>query len=359
VLDNGTPSTEITIPASYVRALLRTIEERGYDPLGFASDEGIELESLSSNEPFSAVAFGRLYQRAILLLQDESLGMVSGARLPGGSFRMLCYCVIHCNNLDSIIQRMRDFLEICHGASVKPLLVMESDLVHLGFSALDRLPDRTLRDILDQDAPVQIRNTMYMWHNLLGWFAGRALPLKRVEFHFPAPNKGELWASLFGCEVLFAQPESVLVLPQDILELANVQNEQTLHTFLKSAPYRLIAPAWRGHTIRDRVLAILGDDFSRPLPDAIDVAKKLGTSVSTLRRQLNAEDSSFQALKDEGRRAAAIRFLATTDLTLNDIARLLNFDEASAFFRTFKRWTGTTPTEYRKSVRECSVKITS
>lgn len=339
-----------------MRALLRTIEERGYDPLSFANDEGIELELLTSNEPFSAVAFGQLYQRAILLLQDESLGMVSGARLPGGSFRMLCYCAIHCTNLESIIQRMRDFLEVCHGATVKPRLVSENDLVYIGFSALDRLPDLSLRDILDQDGPVRIRNTMYMWHNLLGWFAGRALPLQRVEFHFPAPNNSELWASLFGCEVLFEQPESELVLPPGILELANVQNEQTLQTFLKSAPYRLIAPAWRGHTVRDRVLAILGDDFSRPLPDAVDVAKKLGMSVSTLRRQLSSEDSSFQALKDEGRRAAAIRFLATTDLTLNDIARLLNFDEASAFFRAFKRWTGTTPTEYRKSVRNCDVK---
>ncbi|MEE9320531.1 MAG: AraC family transcriptional regulator ligand-binding domain-containing protein [Granulosicoccus sp.] len=341
------------MPASYVRALLRTIEERGYDPLAFASNEGIDLESLTSNEPISAVAFGRLYQRAILLLQDESLGMVSGARLPGGSFRMMCFCVVHCSDLQSIVQRMAEFLEVCHGATLKPRLAPGDSAVHLGFSTLCRLPDLVLRDILDQDGPVRIRTTMYMWHNLLGWFADRALPLQRVDFHFPAPDNGELWASIFGCKVLFEQPESVLVFPTDMFEFANVQNEQTLQTFLKTAPYRLIAPAWRAHTVRDRVLAVLGDDFSRPLPDAFDVAKKLGMSVSTLRRQLGAEDSSFQALKDEGRRAAAIRFLASTDLALKDIAKLLSFDEASAFFRAFKRWTGTTPTEYRNSVREC------
>jgi AraC-like DNA-binding protein len=352
VQTNGSSSTEITMPASYVRALLRTIEERGFDPLTFASNEGIELESLASNEPVSAVAFGRLYQRAMLLLQDESLGMVSAARLPSGSFRMMCYCVVHCTDLQSIVQRMGEFLEVCHGATLKPRLALENDAVHLGFSTLNRLPDLILRDILDQDGPVRIRTTMYMWHNLLGWFADRALPLQRVEFHFPAPDNGELWASLFGCEVLFEKPESVLVFPPDLPEFVNVQNEQSLQIFLKSAPYRLIAPAWRAHTVRDRVLAVLGDDFSRPLPDAVVVARKLGMSVSTLRRQLGAEDSSFQALKDEGRRAAAIRFLASTDLTLNDIARLLSFDEASAFFRAFKRWTGTTPTEYRKSVRE-------
>jgi AraC-like DNA-binding protein len=36
-------------------------------------------------------------------------------------------------------------------------------------------------------------------------------------------------------------------------------------------------------------------------------------------------------------------------LSINDIASLMGFDEPSAFFRSFKKWTGMTPGEYRKS----------
>jgi len=125
---------DITLPASYVRALLRTVEERGHDPVAFAAAEGIELEQLNGEKPFSAISFGRLYQRAMWLLQDESLGMVSGGRLPSGSFRMLCYCVIHCPDLASIVRRTAEFLEVCHGATVKPQLVPHPDAKRLGFS---------------------------------------------------------------------------------------------------------------------------------------------------------------------------------------------------------------------------------
>lgn len=344
-------STTVTVPVSYVRSLLRTVEERGHDPVAFADAEGITPDLLVSDRPFSAVAFGRLYQRAMWLLQDESLGMVSGGRVPSGSFRMLCYCVVHCADLDSIVRRMGEFLEVCHGATVKPQLVPHPDSKRLGFATLDRLVDRSLEEILDQDGPVRIRTSLFMWHSLLGWFAGRALPLQRVIFHFPAPKNGSEWTRFFGCAVHFDQPESALVFPPEVFGLANVQSEQTLQAFLKSVPYRLIVPAYRENTLRDRVLAILGDDFSRPLPEAVVVAKMLGMSVSTLRRQLSVEKTSFQELKDECRRAAAIRFLASTDLTLSDIASLLGFDEASSFFRAFKRWTGTTPADYRKSAR--------
>jgi len=63
------------------------------------------------------------------------------------------------------------------------------------------------------------------------------------------------------------------------------------------------------------------------------------------------EGTSFRTLKDSSRQAAAIRFLAATDLSLADIAELLGYDEPSAFFRAFKRWTDMTPTRYRADTR--------
>jgi AraC-like DNA-binding protein len=73
-------------------------------------------------------------------------------------------------------------------------------------------------------------------------------------------------------------------------------------------------------------------------------------SVTTLRRRLQQESTSFQKIKDECRREAATSYLSYPDLSNNDIALLMGFDETSAFFRSFKKWTGMTPGDYRRSV---------
>jgi AraC-like DNA-binding protein len=40
--------------------------------------------------------------------------------------------------------------------------------------------------------------------------------------------------------------------------------------------------------------------------------------------------------------------LADTDLRLEQIAYLIGYSEPAALVRAFKRWTGTTPMQYRK-----------
>jgi AraC-like DNA-binding protein len=69
---------------------------------------------------------------------------------------------------------------------------------------------------------------------------------------------------------------------------------------------------------------------------------------TTLRRRLDAEGSSYQGIKDQLRRDAAIHRLCGSRLSVADIAVSLGFEETSAFHRAFKRWTGVRPGEYRR-----------
>lgn len=46
------------------------------------------------------------------------------------------------------------------------------------------------------------------------------------------------------------------------------------------------------------------------------------------------------------RRDLAVRYLGETAMAVCEVAYLLGFSESSAFHRAFKRWTGTTPTEF-------------
>ena len=94
-----------------------------------------------------------------------------------------------------------------------------------------------------------------------------------------------------------------------------------------------------------RILLQAGDD----LPDIKEVAFKLHMSESTLRRRLKEESSSYRIICDEVRDVLAKKYLTSTNLTISDIAMLLNYSEAASFRRAFIRWNKLTPNDYRHS----------
>ena len=82
-----------------------------------------------------------------------------------------------------------------------------------------------------------------------------------------------------------------------------------------------------------------------------DVAKKLGYSKRSLQRKLQEEDTNFQKQLNHTRELLARTYLANTDMTTEDIAFLLGYQESGAFLRAFTVWTGQTVIEYRNTVR--------
>ena len=92
---------------------------------------------------------------------------------------------------------------------------------------------------------------------------------------------------------------------------------------------------------------IVGNDFSRDFPSVVIMAEQLNMSVRTLRRRLKELGSTYQQFKDGLRRDAAMSFLNRPELKINAVSGLLGFDEPSAFHRSFKKWTGSTPGQFR------------
>ena len=174
--------------------------------------------------------------------------------------------------------------------------------------------------------------------------------LKAAYFKFSSEEAIVQSRARFRAEVKFGQHDTAMVFPSRYLEYPVVQNETTLQAFLKTAPYQLLVMVGsEDSTLREQVIAMIGRDFSIAPPSAEQVAKTLNMSVSTLRRRLLEEETTYQKIKDDCRRQSSIDYMNSPELSINDVAGLMGFDEPSAFFRSFKRWTGMTPGEYRQS----------
>lgn len=82
---------------------------------------------------------------------------------------------------------------------------------------------------------------------------------------------------------------------------------------------------------------------------ADDVAEKLGVSKRTLQRKLTDENTSFQKQLNGVRELLAKHYIRNTDMSSDDIAFLLGYQELNSFLRAFSTWTGKSISEYRKS----------
>lgn len=81
--------------------------------------------------------------------------------------------------------------------------------------------------------------------------------------------------------------------------------------------------------------------------NAKTVADCMGYSLRTLQRKLQGEQTSFQQQMDQVRSELAISYLQVPHISLTDIGELLGFAELSVFSRSFRRWFGITPSQWR------------
>jgi AraC-like DNA-binding protein len=83
-------------------------------------------------------------------------------------------------------------------------------------------------------------------------------------------------------------------------------------------------------------------------------------SARTLRRHLEALDTSYSEILDSVQKTMAVHYVSTTSLTIEIIAERLKYSDAANFNHAFKRWTGEAPRQYRARQLElkCNVSDT-
>jgi AraC-like DNA-binding protein len=82
-----------------------------------------------------------------------------------------------------------------------------------------------------------------------------------------------------------------------------------------------------------------------------DLAQLLSLHRRTLNRRLKAEGTTFQRVLDEVRFEIAQDLLRNSNVHLDDIAATLGYAAVTPFMRTFRRWSRTTPGQWRRNVR--------
>ena len=338
------------VPTRFVNTLLRMAGDSGHDFSPLLVAAGLDFDPLDESAPgyrgeVSAMQYSRVYQQVLRLLQDKTFCVAGGGLTQPGAFRMMCYCVISCDNLGQAIQRASEFYRTFFDERSQLYANFSEQYARVGYHTV-------LRDGCDRVKAPDAYG-LSVWHRFFGWLCGRPLELRRVDFSGAAPRRLEKYERLFGCPLFFGQSKDLLYFDSACLAWPVVHTQHSLGEFLATAPYQLLIMEnnSRGDNLSAQVKAMLGHDFSGGFPGFEAVSRALNMSAPTLRRRLKREGTTYQQLKDEARREAAILCLDRPGLSVSEVALQMGFTDPSAFHRSFKKWTGLTPGQFRASRR--------
>jgi len=331
------------VPSRFANSLLRLAEQRQFDVKQILLNAGLDFNPLDDAAPdhISAIHYSRIYQQILTLLQDDSFGMPPGKGISAGAFRMMCYAIIHCETLHKSINRLCEFFEVFYDEELRLKLSQQGEWVTISYPKY-KLPEQ-------QKWQAGEAYALALWHRFFSWLIAMPIEIKQVKLVTPEPDSVGRYKRLFGVEPAFSCKQNGFSFHARFLELPVAQNEQSLRDFLRTAPYQMMVEPQQADNseLVSRVKRQMGYDLSQGFPAFESVAEALNMSPPTLRRHLRKEGVSYQSLKDQLRRDAAIAYLSRPELSVSAVSALMGFTDPSAFHRSFKKWTGLTPGQYR------------
>lgn len=277
-----------------------------------------------------------LYQLAAVETGDEMMGLWARPIRPR-ALQHLLTSLREATSLTSALYRFSTFWNLLLDDYQLTLTQKDSVLV-LALQPQGEVPVHSFGHML----------ILKLAHGILSWLAGQETPVKQVWFAFASPAFAQDYAVIFPAIVTFDRPATSISF--DLNKLGPVQMRSTaeLDLFLENAPRDWIFTRSREHTQSLRLRSYLSQTGWENA-NLTEAARSMHMTPRTLIRKLEADGSSFQSIKDALRRDIAIRHLAMAQKSVEAIAHEVGFSSAANFHRAFQRWTGNTPSSYRRS----------
>jgi AraC-like DNA-binding protein len=326
-----------TVSMHFVQAAVGRLDNEAQSRV--LASAGIAASLLTApNARVTAQSFSSLWLAVSREIDDEFFGLDS-RRMKVGSFALLSHAVLSSSNLDRALkQTLRGFAVFLDD--------IQGELTLEGGSALIRVRNTMRNDVSKQFAD---ETFLVMVHGLACWLTGRRIPILAAEFSFPKPDHADEYCAMFSKTIIFNAAYTALRFDPRFLGAPVVQRPSTLRVFLRTAPQSVFLKYKNEGSFTFRVRKHLRTFVGQHgWPTIEGVADEFFVSVTTLRRHLESDSTSYQRIKDEVRRDAAIHYLCSTDLSVSEIGLLVGFQEPSAFRRAFKVWSDVQPGEYRR-----------
>ena len=326
------------IPGVYGLLLLDVVSRWGYSDQALFSPFNLTSEQLAdTNYRIPSATANELVKYALHLTNESTLGFHIGTQMRISIHGFIGYAIMTAHDITDAIALASRFIQL------------RLPFLQLHFSTFG--PKATLQ--LQCDIEVEPLRTEI----ILGLTIGIITMAKaltgceelhgEIDLDFPEPAGFEKYRDKMSSTIRFNQPHVLASFDKKYLGLKMVNADPLASQVAINQCESVLSALGERRRLAMRVRDILTNAEQHYL-NIENVAERLCMSDRTLKRQLAAENTSFSNIVDEVRYRHATSLLSRTDYSLEQIADQLGYSDVANFSRAFKRWSGRSPSNWRK-----------
>lgn len=172
--------------------------------------------------------------------------------------------------------------------------------------------------------------------------------VKSVHFRHPESHLLPIYEDYFGCPIVLKAPENAMIFERFILDMPLPGGFPEIHQQAKQLIDQQISDSPLQKGLVPKITRLMRNHKDLLTGNIEHIAGILHMSSRTLQRRLDEEGLSFIELKDQIRFKLARRALQSKEMSIEGISEDLGYSDRHSFARAFKRWSGVSPSAFRK-----------
>lgn len=330
--------------ARFIAHIIQFAGQQGADRKALVALTGkTELEEL--NDPalrLEAPVYNRVLERSLEMTADANLGLHMGEFMNLSAAGLIVQIAQSSRTVQEALQYLVAFANL--GCSALPYQLRE--LPEAWELFLVPAP------LWEEQSPQAVRHTLagavlFTLRAFQSLTRQQHRPL-RVHFAYPRPASLAEYERLIPCPVYFGQATTAIFMDKSHVAQPVITSDfDLLRVLVQHAEEKLVqmqADTGFVSVVQQSILHLVRPQF----PGIEQVAASLNLSVRSLQRRLQEAGQSFQSVLDDLRHRFALDYLRREHLSVKEIAYLLDYADVSSFIRSFKRWEGRSPADWRR-----------
>ena len=336
-------SAQTTTLASSVLLLARAIDSYGYNSSELFAK--VDLDHSKLKDPLARYSFqsvNELWTLASETIDDPCFGLKVATFWHPTTYNALGYTWLASNSLEDAFQRSSRYTRMVN-TSAKDIMQYEKSTDAYGV---------IIHNHLLKPPPVRaaVDSSIAMVLVMCRAAYGPDLNPIRVTYRREQPESTTCFEEFFNAPVEFSQVHNALWLDPEVvttpLATANPElvriNDQIVTEYLAHIDRHDLASQVRSKLIESLPSGQVSEER---------IAAAINVSQRSLQRKLKQQGITFTKLLEKTRQELGLLYVRDPQRSFNEIAYLLGFSEPGNFTRAFKRWYGSSPSQYRYSAR--------